>query len=379
MCISRLRLLLACIATALLVLLPFAHVKAGGLGDTCYAWNPCDAGLTCHPFLQKCYNSPRAEGQPCSLGFGCGGGLTCEAGSQVCVGPQDHGGACHLTRQCAEGLSCQPGVQRCYNSPRTVGEPCSAGFACSEGLTCYAGIQKCFPDNFEPSDRNACFALYDAATANTANNSDITTTYGYGFSASGLAPGGSTEVGVVYGNEGQYGCYLSTCGGFGFDLSISGFFSIGQYRSFDSVAGESEVYSVGGSVPVIELGGSVGYVQTKSSPKEPLGSVQVFSMGLGVNPLDLGSLICTTTVNEINIQAMQVELGIIPSEWIAVSPLFKNILIGLEGAGVEATKQQYQEFCKSTCFSTGRGRGPSYSQLYDYRVNGTNLQCHCLR
>jgi len=99
-------------------------VLCGKVGDTCHLTKPCGSGLSCAPGVQRCYHSPRQEGEPCVAGYGCGGNLTCEAGSQVCRAPGKLGDACHATRPCGSGLSCAPGVQRCYHSPRQVGEPC---------------------------------------------------------------------------------------------------------------------------------------------------------------------------------------------------------------------------------------------------------------
>ncbi|MCF6252627.1 MAG: hypothetical protein L3J75_15380 [Methylococcaceae bacterium] len=118
-------------------------VYAGGVGEGCSAFYPCDDKLSCQPFVQKCYNSPRKENQPCSLGYYCESGLTCEAGSQVCRAPGRAGDACHLTRPCGSGLNCQPGVHKCYNVPRLENQPCSAGYSCGTDLTCEAGSQVC--------------------------------------------------------------------------------------------------------------------------------------------------------------------------------------------------------------------------------------------
>jgi len=51
------------------------------LGRTCSVFNPCNKGYSCQPGIpQRCYNSPRREGQPCSAGFSCASGLHCTAG-----------------------------------------------------------------------------------------------------------------------------------------------------------------------------------------------------------------------------------------------------------------------------------------------------------
>src|SRR6185437_2634689 len=98
--------------------------------------------------------SPRQLGEPCVAGYGCGSGLTCEAGTQVCRAPGNVGDPCHATRPCGSGLSCAPGVQKCYHSPRQNGEPCVAGYPCGSGLSCAAGLQICYQDAPSPPFSN---------------------------------------------------------------------------------------------------------------------------------------------------------------------------------------------------------------------------------
>ena len=135
--------LLAFILVALAFLSIPETAEADGVDQSCHVFNPCDDGLSCHPFIQKCYHSPRRKGEPCMAGYSCGSGLTCEAGSHVCRAPSKVGESCHATRPCASGLNCQPGVHKCYNVPRQVNQPCSAGYGCAAGLTCEAGSQTC--------------------------------------------------------------------------------------------------------------------------------------------------------------------------------------------------------------------------------------------
>ena len=110
-------------------------------GQGCHATAPCAGGLTCEAGTQTCVGS-RQEGEACHLTAPCAGGLTCEAGSQTCVGPRQVGQGCHSTAPCASGLSCQPIVHKCSHSPRRYGEPCSAGYGCGD-LNCVPIIQMC--------------------------------------------------------------------------------------------------------------------------------------------------------------------------------------------------------------------------------------------
>lgn len=60
------------------------------------------------PGVQKCYHKVRKDGEPCSIGYNCEKGLSCEAGSQVCRKLGVAGDSCHATRPCQEGFSCHP-------------------------------------------------------------------------------------------------------------------------------------------------------------------------------------------------------------------------------------------------------------------------------
>lgn len=113
-----------------------------GLGEGCSAFKTCGDGLSCHPFIQKCYHKPRQRDEPCMAGHSCGPGLTCEAGTQKCVGPGREGDSCHVTKPCGNGLTCEAGTQRCA-APGKVGDACHATKPCGGGLTCEAGRQRC--------------------------------------------------------------------------------------------------------------------------------------------------------------------------------------------------------------------------------------------
>jgi hypothetical protein len=226
----------------------------GKVGDRCHATKPCGKGLSCQPGVHKCYHVPRRAGEPCVAGHPCGPGLRCEAGSHLCRAPGKVGDACHATRPCGPGLSCQPGVHKCYHVPRKVGEPCVAGHSCGPGLSCQAFSQRCFPGNFSWDNKNSCLSVRDEAIAREAQRTGITTTYGSG-SIQTLPLTLSEEIGVVYGSKGEFGCYFTTCGGFSSDVSISAYAAVGEFNAYDSVEGDAYVYAGGGSpVPFFEVG-----------------------------------------------------------------------------------------------------------------------------
>lgn len=127
---------------AMLALLAGPKVWAAGLGETCHIAKKCSSGLSCHPFIQKCYHEPRQFDEPCMAGFSCGPGLTCQAGTQRCVGPSKEGETCHLTRPCGEGLTCEAGRQKCV-APGKLGDSCHPTKPCGKDLTCMTGSQVC--------------------------------------------------------------------------------------------------------------------------------------------------------------------------------------------------------------------------------------------
>ncbi|GAB4813196.1 hypothetical protein N2152v2_000242 [Parachlorella kessleri] len=80
----------------------------------------CAPGLVCHPYYKICRETA-ANKNTC---------FTNEAG---------------LSWACEDGLSCQSGFNRCYQSPRKSGEPCSADSPCAAGLLCDNQYPYCVP------------------------------------------------------------------------------------------------------------------------------------------------------------------------------------------------------------------------------------------
>ena len=128
------------IAVTMLLMLPASAKQS--LGEGCSAFKTCGDGLSCHPFVQKCYHNPRQRNEPCMAGHGCDQGLTCQAGTQTCVGPGKVGDSCHLTKPCDRGLSCEAGRQKCV-APAKDGEACHLTKPCGKDLTCMPGSQTC--------------------------------------------------------------------------------------------------------------------------------------------------------------------------------------------------------------------------------------------
>ncbi|KAI7844318.1 hypothetical protein COHA_002116 [Chlorella ohadii] len=114
-----------------------------GLQKACHDFLPCQAGLSCHPYIQKarytgfgsfCFNEPRLLNQPCGIvtvggqqrTFDCDfdAGLTCDISVGRCVAAAKENQSCYTNRPCGDGLSCHPGQQICLRVPRLEGMPC---------------------------------------------------------------------------------------------------------------------------------------------------------------------------------------------------------------------------------------------------------------
>ncbi|MBL8323432.1 MAG: hypothetical protein JNJ89_00585 [Rubrivivax sp.] len=266
-------------------------------------FKPCGSGLSCHPVLQTCYHKPRHEGEPCMAGYPCGAGLTCEAFSQRCRAPGKFSDACHATRPCGAGLSCHPFLHKCYHKPRKAGEPCSAGYSCGEGLYCQSFLHKCVAKTVDYTKQTPCNALRVHATAEDAKRAGVTMTFGAG-SAGGVGAFGSYETGLVYGENGQVGCYATACIGTQADISIGSYANFGLYNRFADFEGFSVVTGGGANVPFVELGFQTSQVWASKVPTSPkdftknqlVGTASALSFGIGLNPVNASYAMCYTEV-----------------------------------------------------------------------------------
>ncbi|MGB0714499.1 MAG: PA14 domain-containing protein [Phycisphaerae bacterium] len=194
-------------------------------------------------------------------------------------------------------------------SPRTVGQQCSLIGAppCASGLTCFpTGLDEaiCMPDDGDSIFENeVCGALYSQELHQNAIDEGMTKTYGTGASAA-AGINTSVEVGVVYGRDGSYGCYIQNCEGGETDLNVNVFAAFGDLlEDFDKVAGTECVITGGASFPFAEVGGIVGSTSFSGCPycgPIPLGcdavtgSSTAISLGIGLVPVTAGAAECTT-------------------------------------------------------------------------------------
>jgi len=281
---------------------------AAQAGRGCSFFNQCPSGYSCMPLRQKCHrNSGAREGEPCQAGYPCASGFRCEAGSQVCRSLGDVGDPCHATRPCKNGLSCQPGVHKCYNSPRKAGEPCSAGFGCGDGLYCQSFLQKCMPKKVEYTGNSPCRSLRVQATAEDARRIGSTMAFSSG-SSGGAGPFISYETGVVYGEDGQFGCFATACAGSVSNISIENFGNIGLVNNFNNFEGFSIVTGQGVDTPFAQFGFQTSQIWSARPPtsanqflrNQLIGTASGLSYGVGLSPVSLGQALCYTAMLDNN-------------------------------------------------------------------------------
>lgn len=255
-------------------------------------------GLTCYkpPFSSKGLSS-----MSCKDGWFRTGGRCykkCKSG-YTSVGEACMRGVSTLT---SGNMSCESHevlnkeIGRCY-IPQEPGDSCWADAPCGNGFKCQPVAQRCVPDDLPLTSNQMCsaFKVDDLVTA--AKNANATMSYGGG-TASSAGGAYSQEVGTVYGQGGEFGCFVAVCTGGVSDLSIANFANFGVFDKFSNVSGLAIVSSQGASVPIIEAGFTTA--QVLSTQGEFIGSVNSLSFGVGVSPIQIGVMSCYTEVVDGN-------------------------------------------------------------------------------
>lgn len=252
----------------------------------------------------------------------CGAGMEYDAGLCYPVCKSGYEGVATLCKQfCASGyttyaLTCTNwSTLHTYSRDvygRGVGKiptACGAGMEYDAGLcypVCDAGYHGvgpvCWMDDLSVDlfVRSACDALRFPAMSDVARESGKALTFGIGAGVS-LVATGTGEIGVAYGADGEFGCYATGCFGVSSNISINAYASMGAYRSFADLPGETLVTSLGVSAGIpetpISIGGSVGSVSNMDG--EVIGATLSANIGLGLDgltPIDVSALVCTTGV-----------------------------------------------------------------------------------
>ena len=255
-------------------------------------------GLTCYkpPFTSRGLSS-----MSCKDGWFRTGGRcykNCKNG-YTSVGEACMRGVSTLT---SGNMTCKPHevlnkeIGRCY-IPQEPGESCWADAPCGNGFKCQPIAQRCVPEDLPLSSNQMCSAFKVDDLVEAAKNANTTMSYGGG-SVSSAGGAYSQEIGTVYGQGGEFGCYVSACTGGVSDLSIANFANFGIFEEFSNVSGLAIVSSQGASVPIIEAGFTTAQVLTTNG--QLIGSLNSLSIGVGVSPIQVGVMSCYTEVIDGN-------------------------------------------------------------------------------
>jgi hypothetical protein len=271
-------------------------------------FNPCCGSMACEltAWPPECRHRPPREGEVCTVFSPCAGsGLYCK-------GFQD-GLAGRCTKYSKLGEECDGIITLCGD-----------GLACTQDarypdVSKYPGKGRCYPmsaGTWPWDDDRSCLASYsEKVHRNLPMGSGMypeltpldgvrAMSFGSGASLSAVV-GGSFEKGGVYGSNGTYGCYRSTCYLWEGNVAFTAFSSIGQYETYDEVSGTSYELYTGAGVIFGAARAKVFEIDPRNlDPGEELSEYivgETFSVSFGVDvvPITAGLAYCTTEVNEV--------------------------------------------------------------------------------
>ncbi len=198
-------------------------------------------------------------------------------------------------------LNCESGCQDLCRPFRKIGEHCAPVVdRCAHGLVCwpipFPGelLPQCFPvedDSIYPDE--VCRSLYSSELHQGAIDLGAALTFGSG---SGVAAvlGVTQELGNVYGPDGRYGCYASSCIGAVSTVEIGTYASVGFFNSYDDFGGE-------GITIVEEAGEGISFVtaQVLNLDGRLIGTADCLSLGVSLLPISVGVYDCVTIVDTV--------------------------------------------------------------------------------
>lgn len=256
------------------------------------AWTTCNVGCAAKCCFGFCTNSSNCK----SCASSCNDKRnTCRSNAPSCVECQDIGEKCEIISTWPAG----PGK-------------------CKDNLSCYfisLTESRCGPpeNGGQLFNQNLCAGLYSQATCLVNKGSDTTLTFGT--SATAAAGATSTkETGIIYGRDGNYGCYATSCTGFTLDLTagvalVSGFFD----QDFDEVAGpdleicteiETPIANVGAGMctvfqSTVDNGCDILNPQQVDGSCEQVGYTDDFGFGIGLLGTTIQILTCNTNTIKV--------------------------------------------------------------------------------
>ena len=160
----------------------------------------------------------------------------------------------------------------------------------------------CWADVIDIGDiaKTVCDAFRMPIMSDVAKELGDAVTVGVGASVAAISQL-SGELGVAYGPNGEYGCYVTGCYGLSSSIAISAYASGGVYNDFASIEGDSLVTSAGFSTGIpgtpVAFGGTIGFVSTLQG--QPIGTTIAASVSVGLDaiiPIDLSALTCHTAM-----------------------------------------------------------------------------------
>lgn len=200
-------------------------------------------------------------------------------------------------------LDCEGGCPACVPF-RTVGEPCLPLFdRCADGLVCWPfpmpgdTTTRCFPSEDDTLfSEEECLDLYSPGVHQTAIDIGDALTFGRG---SGIAAvvGATFELGVLYGEDGRYGCYGTTCIGGESNVTINTYVGAGLYRSYSDVPGQS-IAIVEGAGEII----SFSTLQILNTDGELIGTADFLALEVSLLPIGVGVYDCATIVDTVGMR-----------------------------------------------------------------------------
>ena len=155
--------------------------------------------------------------------------------------------------------------------------------------------------------KGPCRGLFVQATAEDAKRLGGALAFGTGAAAT-AGRSVSLETGLVYGENGQFGCYVSACLGYETDVSKSGFVNIGVAKSYSDFAGFAVVTGQGVDTPFVKVGFQTSQAWSTEPPtgaisnpgdlvlKRLVGTSSGLSYGVGLSPVSAGAALCFTAV-----------------------------------------------------------------------------------
>jgi len=233
---------------------------------------------------------------------GCGACRnSCDGCRSTCDGARSScEGGCRL--DCDDCiLSCESDCDSICRPFKKIGETCIPIFdRCADGLTCWPfpmpgeSELQCFPtENDELFDDETCRSFYVRDIHESAINDGSALSFGTGGAAAvGVAE--TLETGVVYGPDGNFGCYLSTCIGGTSDVEVGVYASVGAFVSYDAFLGESIMTSEeAGEIVVFSFAQFIGLDGSF------LGVADCLSIEASLLPIAVGVYDCHTIVDTV--------------------------------------------------------------------------------